>query len=288
MLDIPNPRQFSESERLAKQSEAAFRAADRTADPAHKEKQLDDARRAAELSALAAAYTYLQRAVGFIAFFLPIVLVAGNLLFFEGRIRGSISAYYYTPLGGVFVGGLCALAVFFLSYNYRALPGFNWDRLLSNIASIAALGVAFFPTASEADEAAGGASVIAVLHLVFAGILFVLLAVFALFLFRKTDDETNVWKQRRNSVYMTCGIIIAIAIVGVPVSNLLSLHLLLVLESIAVFAFGFSWLVKGGVVWFLNDPPRPAAEPTPAPEFRVTAALEPEEPIAEDPLIDLP
>jgi uncharacterized membrane protein len=276
MLKIPNPRQFSESERLAETSEAAFRAADLTADPAQKETKLANARRAAEMSALAAAYTYLQRAVGFIAFLLPIVLVGGNWLFFDGRINGSISSYYYTPLGGVFVGSLCALAVFFLSYNYRALPGFNLDRLLSNVASVAALGVAFFPTASEADDAAGGESAIAVLHLVFAGILFILLAVFAIFLFRKTDGDTTMWKQRRNNVYMICGIIIAVAIVGVPVSNLFSLHLLLLLESMAVFAFSFSWLVKGGAISFLNDPPLVAAEPTPAPEFGVTTGLQPE------------
>lgn len=276
MVKVPDPRQFSESERLAEKSEAAFRAADRANDPAEKKENLDDARRAAELSALAAAYTYLQRAVGFIAFFLPVVLVGGNWLFFGGDLKGSISEYYYTPLGGVFVGSLCALAVFFLSYNYRPLPGFTWDRLLSNIASVAALGVAFFPTASEAEEAAGGESTIAVLHLVFAGVLFILLAVFSIFLFRKSDDVSNVWKQRRNSVYMICGIIIAIAIVGVPISNLFSLHLLLLLESIAVFAFSFSWLVKGGVVWFLNDPPFSAAEATPAPDLGITPTLQPE------------
>jgi hypothetical protein len=276
MLKVPDARHFSESERLAEHSEAAFRAADRTTDPVEKEENLDAARRGAELSALAAAYTYLQRAVGLIAFFLPVVLVGGNWLFFDGGVEGSISAYYYTPLGGVFVGSLCALAVFFLSYNYRPLPGFKWDRLLSNIASVAALGVAFFPTASDAEEAAGGESTVAVLHLVFAGILFFMLAVFSIFLFRKSDDVPNVWKQRRNSVYMICGIIIAIAIVGVPISNLFSLHLLLLLESIAVFAFSFSWLVKGGVVWLMNDPPLPAAEPTPASDLGITPTMQPE------------
>jgi hypothetical protein len=254
MLKIPDATAFAESERLAQKSVADFRAADTTSDPVEKDKKLEDARNSAELSALAAAYIYLQRAVGVIAFFLPIVLVGGNWIFFDGDVQGSISAYYYTPMGGVFVGSLCALAVFFLSYNHRPLPNFNRDNFFSTLASIAALGVAFFPTANEAETATGGEKTIAVLHLVFAGALFMLLAVFSIVLFRQTDDGTNPWKRRRNRVYLTCGCIIVAAIVGVPVSNLLSWHLLLVLESIAVFAFSISWLVKGGVFWFLNDP----------------------------------
>jgi hypothetical protein len=275
MLKIPHARQFSESGRLAQKSDEDFRAAAATTDPAQKAKKLDDARRAAEQRALAAAYTYLQRAVGVIAFLLPIVLVGGNWLFFDTDVKGSISAYYYTPMGGVFVGSLCALAVFFLSYNYRPLPNFKWDNVLSTVASLAALGVAFFPTANEAEEAAGGEEIIAVLHLVFAGVLFIQLAIFSLFLFRRSDDPTNPWKQRRNRVYMICGVIIAVAIVGVPVSNLFSWHLLLLLESIAVFVFSFSWLVKGGVFWFLNDPVVATAGPTRAPDAGVTA-LQPE------------
>ena len=85
--------------------------------------------------------------------------------------------------------------------------------------------------------------------------LFVLLAIFAIFLFRQTDDgEMKPAKVRRNRIYLVCGGIIAVAIVGVPVSNLFSWHLLLELESIAIFAFSLSWLVKGGMFWFLNDP----------------------------------
>ncbi len=232
-----------------------FRAAEACTDPGEKDLKLDDARNAAEQSALAAAYTYLQRAVGVIAFCLPIVLVVGNWILFNGALQGSISAYYYTSMGNVFVGTLCALAVFFLSYHHRPLPKFKLDNILSTFASVAALGVAFFPTASDAEEATGGEKTVAVLHLVFAGTLFILLAVFSIFLFRQTDDATmQPSKQRRNRIYMTCGCIIAVAIVGVPVSNLFSWHVLLGLESIAVFAFSFSWLVKGGIFWFLNDP----------------------------------
>ncbi|MGH9234535.1 MAG: hypothetical protein ACRD0R_14495 [Acidimicrobiales bacterium] len=34
------------------------------------------------------------------------------MIFDEVGLKGSISAYYHTRMGGVFVGVLCALAVF--------------------------------------------------------------------------------------------------------------------------------------------------------------------------------
>jgi hypothetical protein len=102
--------------------------------------------------------------------------------------------------------------------------------------------------------------VVAVLHLVFACTLFVLLAVFSLFLFTKTDDPQHMTpaKRRRNLLYRTCGVIIAVALVLVVVAEGVqppgSWHSLFWLESVAVIAFGVSWLVKGGFLRVLADP----------------------------------
>jgi hypothetical protein len=266
MFRIPPAKQMSESARLADRSRAEFRAADAAPDPGEKDDRLRAAQRAAEQSALAAAYTYLQRAVGVIALMLPIVLVGMNLVFFDHDVKGSISEYYYTPVGSVFVGSLCALAVFFLSYNHRPLPNYKVDNYLSTAASIAALGVAFFPTTNNAAVATDAEKAVAVVHLVCAAILFSLLAVFSLVLFRLGGGAAGPRKTLRNRVYLVCGIVIAVAIIGVPVSNLFSWHLLLVLESVAVFAFSFSWLVKGGVFAFLNDPIVAATTPKPKPD----------------------
>jgi hypothetical protein len=51
-------------------------------------------------------------------------------------------------MGNVFVGALCPLAVFFLSFNYKPLPGFGLDHLLARFASAAAVG-------EQPGEAAG-------------------------------------------------------------------------------------------------------------------------------------
>src|SRR5947209_1663685 len=110
----------AESRRLAEESAAAFEGARDSNDQAERERLFADGLAKAHDSELAAAYTYLQLAVGIIAVLLPGSLVLGHYLF-GGKLLGSISAYYYTHMGNVFVGSLCALAVFFLSYNYRPL-----------------------------------------------------------------------------------------------------------------------------------------------------------------------
>jgi uncharacterized membrane protein YiaA len=263
MVEGTDPGQASEAGRLAQKSAEAFDlAAEAAADPGFKETKLEEAQELAGDSALAAAYTHLQQIVGVIAVALPFVLIIGNRALTGDELESSISAYYHTPMGGVFVGALCALAVFFLSYNYKPLPGFNLDNKLSTLATIAALGVAFFPTTGVAPTQSE--QVVGRVHLTFAGLLFTLLAVFALFLFPRSGGAKTAAKRHRNIVYRTCGVIIIVAMVLVPVSNWRDppewLHAFFWLETICVVAFGVSWLVKGGFLGILAD-----KKPTPAP-----------------------
>jgi hypothetical protein len=253
------PDPASEARRLAQKSADEFEAADASSSPSDKARRLKEAQAYAGESALAAAYTHLQKAVGLIAVSLPLVVGLGNLVLFRGEFQGSISAYYHTHMGDYFVGSLFALAVFFLSYNYRPLPKYKLDNILSTFASVAAVGVAFFPTASDAAAASGGEKLVSTVHLVFAGILFGLLAIFSLFLFTKTDNARAMTaeKKRRNIVHRTCGGIIVGSMLLVLVSNAVhapsSWHSLFWLETVAVVAFGFSWLVKGGFLGIFAD-----------------------------------
>jgi hypothetical protein len=256
-----DPQPVSEAGRLAAESAEAFRAAEVSPNPTDKAEKLEAAQDLAGDAALAAAYRYLQIAVGIIAILLPFVVVAGNYVFGSEELLGSISAYYYTAMGSWFVGSLFALAVFFLSYNYRPLPSFELDNWLSRVACAAALGVALFPTTSDAATASGTEKFVGTLHLVCAGILFGMLAVFSYLLFTKSDKATvTLAKKRRNRLYRTCGVVIAASMVLVGVSNLVeppsSWHALLVLETVMVVAFGVSWLVKGGFLRILADKPR--------------------------------
>jgi hypothetical protein len=245
---------------LTEQSESAFRAATKTADAEEKEALLQKARALAGHDALAGAYSYLQKAVGLIAVTLPFVVAIGHPLTGGHGMPGSISAYYYTHMGNYFVGSLFALGVFFLSYNHRTLPNYRLDNMLSNVASAMAIGVALFPTSSDGAKAHGGDAVVATFHLVFAGILFGLLAIFSLFLFTQSDDPESMTaaKRTRNRVYRTCGFIIVGALFLIAITEIAkpsrSLHALFWLESVAVVAFGVSWLVKGEFLGILADP----------------------------------
>ena len=208
---------------------------------------------------LGAAYAYLQIWTGLIAFTLPIVLVLGNLVL-GGTTPGSISAYYYTEMRAWFIGAQFVLGVFFLSYNYRPLDRYTWDNRMSNVACVAMLVVALVPT-----KQVGPTTVGSVLHLVAAGTVFVLLAWFAFFRFTMSKEgaELTDRKRRRNVVFTVCGAAIALSMVvllaiWVTVGVDHDWRPLLVFESIAIFAFGVSWLVKGGFLGILADPPSPS------------------------------
>jgi cellobiose-specific phosphotransferase system component IIC len=180
--------------------------------------------------------------------------VSGNKLF-GGHLRGSISSYYYTRVGNVFVGVLFALAVFFLSYNYKPLRNFETDGILSKLLSLFAVGVAVFPTAEKIGAADRGEQLVSAVHLSCAGLLFVLLGVFSFFRFTLSDkppDQRDKDKRARNAVFRICGLTIfgaiALVLLSMWAKPPASWHSLLWLETICVEAFGVSWLVKSGHV----------------------------------------
>jgi hypothetical protein len=275
-MQADDEQPVSEATRLAEKSTEAFEAAVEAESPGDQSQKLEIAQDAAGDSALAGAYLFLQKLVGGIAVLLPFVVVIGDFALGGDELRSSISAYYYSPMGNVFVGALCALGVFFLSYQYKPLPGYELDNRLSYGASAAAIGVALFPTAQHQAKAWSGEWFVSTAHLVCACILFVLLAIFSLKLFTKSDPARPLSdaKRKRNTVFRVCGWTIVGSIVLVALSNVVqppdSLRSLLWLESIGVVAFGISWLVKSGIFGILVDraptaAPALLAEPPEAP-----------------------
>ena len=206
-------------------------------------------RLAAGSDSLLVSYLALRRAIGMIGVALPFALALGAIAAGNAGVQRSVSAYYYTAMGDVLVGSLCAIGVFLLSYQ-----GYEpKDSIAGNLACVFALGVALCPTtplanATRADEIVGA------LHLVFAALLFLTLAYFSLVLFRKTDATKTPTprKLQRNRVYTFCGYAILACIVLIAAVALLrddspirQLQPVFWLEATAVVAFGFSWLTKG-------------------------------------------
>jgi len=194
------------------------------------------------------SYLTLRRAIGMIGLALPATLWAGSLFHARLHVEPSISDYYYTAMGDVFVGALCAIGVFLLTYR-----GYDRrDDLAGSLACVFAVGVAVFPTARKGVHAA--ASWVGNAHYISAALMFLILAYFCLVLFRSTNPEVPMTpeKRMRNRVYVVCGILILSCIASIAALKLWASTAFMDayrpvfwLESIAVMAFGLSWLVKG-------------------------------------------
>jgi hypothetical protein len=206
------------------------------------------------------SHLQLRRFIGCVGFFLPIAVVMFNWAWgevvdlfggvpapsFWGSIQGSISGYYYTASGLIFVSCMVTFGVFLITYKYG-----RRENLVGNIGGTAAVLVGLCPTsprgATTLQTVVGG------LHLVAAATFFVCMAIFCLWLFPKDPNCPEVpVPARRQQFFRVAGSIIVACIV-VAVLGLMLLpdevknasRYLLWPESIAVFAFAASWMLKG-------------------------------------------
>lgn len=203
-------------------------------------------------SSLVISYLGLRKAVGIIGTSLPFVLVVGKWLLDGWGIQPSISDYYYTDMRNVFVGALCAIGIFLLSYRGYERA----DDIAGDLACGFAVGVALFPPTPPTGSS-GLDVFIGHVHLAFAAAFFLTLAYFCLALFTKTDPTKRMTarKRQRNGVYRACGftILACIALIVLDFSLLKNtgiqqLNPVFWLESAMVLAFGISWLTKGEAI----------------------------------------
>lgn len=214
------------------------------------------------------SYYAMRRAVGLIALTLPFVLAGGSILLSllgpdhalpQPLLQRSISDYYFTPMGNYLVGSLCTIAAFLICSRGYDLN----DEITGYLAGIFTLGVALFPSPNPRSAHYTELQVnIGFAHTAFAALMFLVLAYFCLFLFRKSSPAKRLTrrKQHRNSIYMVCGLaILACNCVMVnfalkPAPRVLRpIDPLLCCESLALVAFGVAWLTKGEGI--LRDKP---------------------------------
>ena len=204
------------------------------------------------------SYLTLRKAVGILGMLLPLVLSLGFLFIGSGCVfPPSISHFYYTNMGNYFVGTLCAVSLFMFAYNG---PG-NHDKLAAKAAGLFALLVVMFPTNFNYDIA-GCSRISSVdqvwmkyIHYGAATLLFLTFACFCLCLFTKTNINSSMTRQKkiRNDIYRTCGWVIIVCIAGIPCFEFIKplqerfndCKPTFVFETLALLAFGFSWLIKG-------------------------------------------
>ncbi|HEU0239834.1 MAG TPA: DUF998 domain-containing protein [Micromonosporaceae bacterium] len=220
--------------------------------------------------------THLRLGVGIIASALPFVVLFGNMLFAQKFIwLGSISGSYYTQMRGVFVGSLCAVGVFLISYRYDKL-----DNIASTIGGFLAIIVALFPTPPDTKTGHVTRTQVNIgfVHFTAATGLFLVLAFFCLWVFTRSapvapgeppPPPPTAQKKARNVVYRTTGVVILLAVILAGLIGLVftravkeSWNTLFWCETVALLAFAISWLTKGGAFPWWNDPsPVGAAAP---------------------------
>lgn len=213
-----------------------------------------------EINPLVISYFTLRKTLGILGVAFPVILVAGSMI--SGNcyeIQNSISSYYHTNTRDVFVGFLCAIALFLFAYK-----GYEKrDDVVGDLACIFALGVAFFPATvekpftgcipHEIDKGFTGT-----LHLISAGLLFMSLAYFSMVLFTRKVADPTPQKKKRNRIYRICGYIIIICVLLCGLNEVFfqtnfpqmqQYKPVFWLETMALWAFGLSWLTKGNVLF---------------------------------------
>jgi hypothetical protein len=191
------------------------------------------------------SYLTLRRALGWIGISLPFILMAGNnIIFHEESLPGSISLFYYTGMRDVLVGGICAIALFMFFYR-----GYDvYDRWMTNMVGVFALCVAFFPTTESGSLDWSGK-----IHFFSAACFFILLSGISLFLFTRGRDHSQK-KVIRNRIYIICGIVMLLCMISIAAYfwifdiEYMGSAFIFWAETIALMAFGISWLTKGGSI----------------------------------------
>jgi hypothetical protein len=204
------------------------------------------------------SYLLMRVLIGVIAVLLPFALILANWIIGHG-VQSSVSGYYYTPMRNIFVGSLCAIGVFLISYDGYDLA----DRTITDVAGLCAICIACFPT-TPAHQPTARQVLIGDLHLTFACTAFVLLSVMAFrFAKRQPTPPGLTWSRRAEYAFgftgpgdsqalawervvyrVSGGMILTCVILIYPLSTAAA-HSLLVLETIMLVAFGLSWFVKG-------------------------------------------
>ncbi len=186
----------------------------------------------------------------------------------EENLKDSISHFYYSTVGELFTGSLCAVALFLFCYRgypkpksgkYRFIPG---DSFMANFAAVMALLVVIFPTSSSeindnlrsfiASEYTG------YIHYGAAVLFFTTLSLISFVNFRRTKFPEQFGKMKSHPIYKTCAIIMMICMLslfivfilernGVNIDWAEKINLTYWLETIMLIAFGTSWIIKGKI-----------------------------------------
>lgn len=202
------------------------------------------------------SYLFMRVMVGVIGISLPFVLVLADRIVFSGDPfpRSALSDYYYSGVRELFVGALCAAAMFLVTYK---IVEANLDNTVTVVAGLAALTIALFPTEGPNGTPLTplqdllGEGVVSAVHYVAAAVFILALAAMSYF-FGRREGAREPRPGHRSPVFWrwyhwTCAGVILLAVAFMAIASLVDEppRALLYGEAISVWAFGASWLMKG-------------------------------------------
>lgn len=228
----------------------------------------------------------MRKAIGWIAILLPFALILGDytisrldllnnkwfvktgecyhVFTYASPFKASISHYYYSSVGEIFTGALGTVALFLFCYKGHPLRKSEFglsDRAMSNLAAFFALGIVAFPTTTKhciTDNSRVFTSSFntGIIHFTFAGLFFITLAFISIFNFRRTKKVSEFGTKPSHNLYKYCGIIMLTCVFLILIYRFFlrykynwldGIYPILILETIALLAFGVSWLTKGRI-----------------------------------------
>lgn len=171
----------------------------------------------------------------------------------------SISVTYYSLFAvGTFMVILGSAGILLINYKgYERI-----DDITATIAGIFGILICLFPMTHPDDPAILTgvlhlpSNISNIFHCIAAFAFFGTLAFMSFFLFTKTDGEITPQKRIKNIIYRVCGV----GMLGAFLLMLLQFipgfvcpNLTWIVEAIALFFFGTSWIVKSDAFPFLHD-----------------------------------
>jgi hypothetical protein len=225
----------------------------------------------------------LRQALGFLGIFLPILCVVVEAMIGNANPwQPSISHYFYSKAHVLFIGALCILGALFCTYHGK----WKYESFIANVAGACAFLVAIFPTGQSQFLPACVPPVqdglvtcitcsdniveknyhdwFGYIHFGSAVIMFLLIAFFCWYYFPKPEENEVdpayfVKKKFRNHYYRISAVGIVLSLVVCYISfkenKFLPYNTVFWGETICLWLFGTSWLLKGSYSWKYSTNP---------------------------------
>lgn len=173
-------------------------------------------------------------------------------------IPQSISITYYSVFAvGTFMVVLGSAGILLINYKgYDKL-----DDIMATIAGVCGILICLFPMTYLDDPSIKTgilhlpSEISNIFHCISAFGFFGVLAFMSFFLFTKSSGEMTKQKKIKNIIYRVCGVgmLASFLLFFLNFTPFAPYSLTWIIEAIALFFFGFSWIVKADAIPFLKE-----------------------------------